>query len=400
MAKSKVDKVVARLPENGVLKVDPRNVRVHGRENTKRIKQSLEAIGAGRGILADGENIIRAGNGIYEQAKKLGFKFKIVDVDDKTILVSRRPDLKGKKAIRAAMLDNLASDSSAYDYDADILADVVNNDALLKSIAADDERLQELLGVEDETPNDDEHAAELVDKAAELQKKWRVKLGDVWECGEHRIICGDCTEADVVSKLLVDQKVNLCLSDPPYGIGNSKTAKNKYVGYDDTEENLKNLLTKFLPLAQQFADVIVLSTGIKNHRLYPKPDWVLCWFSSAGIGRGPWGFCCWQPLLVYGKDPYLKNMRGSYPDSYASNDSDKSIPHPCAKPLSVWQWFLNRCSFNEGDAIYDPFLGSGTTMIACENLNRKCRAIELNPAYVAVALQRWSDLTGLKPKRL
>jgi len=110
MAKSKVDKVVTRLPENGVLKIDPRNVRVHGRENKKRIKQSLEAIGAGRGILADGENIIRAGNGIYEQAKKLGFKFKIVDVDDKTILVSRRPDLRARPcsiispAIRAPMI--------------------------------------------------------------------------------------------------------------------------------------------------------------------------------------------------------------------------------------------------------------------------------------------------------
>lgn len=194
------------------------------------------------------------------------------------------------------------------------------------------------------------------------------------------------------------ERAHLCLTDPPYGLGDSATDKNNYCDYVDTQENLKALIEKFLPLAKSVAPIVVLSPGVKNHRLYPSPDWTLCWFSSAGVGAGPWGFCCWQPLLAYGKDPQLASGRGSHPDGLASNDYDKVEGHPCAKPMSVWCWFLKRCSTSSGDTIYEPFSGSGTTIIACEQLGRKCRAIEISPAYVAVALQRWADATGKTPK--
>lgn len=453
MAKSKVDKVVTRLPENGVLKIDPRNVRVHGRENKKRIKQSLEAIGAGRGILADGENIIRAGNGIYEQAKKLGFKFKIVDVDDKTILVSRRPDLRGKRAVRAAMLDNLASDSSAYDYDADILADVVNNDALLKSIAADDERLQELLGIEDETPNDDEHAAALVDKAAELQKKWKVKLGDLWELGEHLILCGDCTKIDDWRKLLQAakvEKVNGVFTSPPYAMQRKKqyggVATDKYVDWwYDVQANVRKHLTEDgsffvnikphcengervlyvfdLVLAMQrkwawrfvdeFSWLRPALPGVWNNRFKNGFEPVYHFSADLKIKFNPksvsiksnstfeYGEAFGQTATGSGAFKYANRHDGlAYPDNVLEiRATADNIPHSAQFPIALPEFFIK--AYSDEDGIWlDPFLGSGTTICAAHKNGRRGLGIEKLEKYVAVCLERISDLTGKKPKRL
>lgn len=451
MKKSKLDKVVARLPENGVLKIDPRNVRVHGRENKKRIKQSLEAIGAGRGILADGENIIRAGNGIYEQAKKLGFKFKIVDVDDKTILVSRRPDLKGKRAIRAAMLDNLASDSSAYDYDADILADVVNNDALLKSIADDDERLQELLGIGDETPNDDEHAAELVDKAEELQRKWNVKTGDVWQIGDHFIICGDCTKSDDWKKLLKAagvENVNGVFTSPPYAMQRKKqyggVATDKYVDWwYDVQANVRKHLTEdgsfFVNIKPHCEngervlyvfDLVLAMQRKWNWRFVDE----LCWYAEGLPGYFPnrfrnsfepiFHFCLNQKIKFDAKavghfSADIPNGSGGLDltegGNYTINTPTKSgiaqpgnvikinasatIQHAAAFPVSLPEFFIKAYS-DKGDTWLDPFLGSGTTICAAHKNGRRGLGIEKLEKYVAVCLERISDLTGKKPKRL
>lgn len=76
------------------------------------------------------------------------------------------------------------------------------------------------------------------------------------------------------------------------------------------------------------------------------------------------------------------------------------LDHPCPKPYKLWEWFMGRLSFTDFEIVYEPFSGSGTTIIACENLGRKCRAIEISPAYVAVAIQRWVDVTGKEPVML
>lgn len=122
----------------------------------------------------------------------------------------------------------------------------------------------------------------------------------------------------------------------------------------------------------------------------------MAWFVPAGTGKGPWGFCCWQPILCYGKDPKLTKGKGSHPDAIVHTESAEKLGHPCSKPIGFWEWLMNRTS-EKGETIYDPFSGSGTTIIAGENLGRRCRAIETSPAYVAVALQRWADHAGKTP---
>lgn len=133
------------VSDNGHLKLDPRNARRHSPRNKATIRKSLESVGAGRGILADADGIIRAGNGVYEQWQELGGKVKVVETDGQTLVVTKRTDLTGKAAIRAAALDNIAGDSSAYDYDAAILAEIANDDEIVRALANEDARILALL---------------------------------------------------------------------------------------------------------------------------------------------------------------------------------------------------------------------------------------------------------------
>ena len=219
------------------------------------------------------------------------------------------------------------------------------------------------------------------------------RAGDVWVMGAHRIICGDSTDAATVGRLLGDVKCDLCLTDPPYGLGDTKSTKNDYATYEDTKASLVGLVAKFLPIAQSVAPVVVLTPGNGNHRIYPPQDWTMAWFTPAGSGSGPWGFCCWQPILCYGKDPKLAGGKGRHPDAIVHTEAAEKFGHPCTKPIKFWCWLMERTS-ERGETIYEPFSGSGTTIIAGEQTGRSVYAVELNPPYVDIAVTRWQTFTG------
>jgi hypothetical protein len=217
--------------------------------------------------------------------------------------------------------------------------------------------------------------------------------GDLWLVGAHRLLCGDATSVEDVERCLDGKKANVCLTDPPYGIEDTKSVKNNYAEYVDSKENLIVLIEGFLPIARSVAKVVVLTPGISNHRLYPAPTWTMAWFTPAGTGTGPWGFCCWQPILCYGKDPKLAAGKGRHPDAVVHTESSEKVDHPCAKPIGFWKWLLERVS-QPGDIVFEPFSGSGTSIIACELSGRTCFAVELSPAYIDVAVKRWMAVTG------
>ena len=181
-----------------------------------------------------------------------------------------------------------------------------------------------------------------------------------------------------------DKYFDLCLTDPPYGVGV------EYGCFDDTKENLKSFIQIFMPEILRVSKRVLLTCGNANISLYPTPNWTLAWVCEAGSGSGPWGFSCWQPILAYGKDPYLQNGKGRMRDIFMSNEtSDKNITyHPCPKPQKLWEKILLRGSINESDKILDPFTGSGTTAIACHNLNRDFTGFELNEDYYKAATER------------
>lgn len=222
-------------------------------------------------------------------------------------------------------------------------------------------------------------------------------LGDVWLLGKHRLACGDCTDVGAIDAALQGRKADLCLTDPPYGLDSKKkSGKNSYDQYEDTLDNLKELAALWLPLARSHSVAVVFSPGVTRQWVYPEPDWVICWFYGGGQLRSSWGFNCWQPFLCYGKDPSLANGKGARPDAIDMNTPANAgdINHPCPKPVKLWSWFLDRLTFSPNAVLFEPFSGSGTTIIAAEMKGIAVAAIELSPAYVDVAVKRWQDFTG------
>jgi len=228
------------------------------------------------------------------------------------------------------------------------------------------------------------------DDVPELQEEVHSKPGEVYELGPHRLACGDCTDPAVWDAVVTDDASDVVLTDPPYGLGDTESTKNNYETYQDTAENLRDLAARWLPEARDRAPVVVFTPGNGNARTYPAPTWTMAWFTPAGVGRGPWGFCCWQPILCYGGDPSLATGNGCRPDSLVHTESAADVDHPCPKPVKLWVWMVERLTFKTNAIVVDPFGGSGTTLIACAMTGRRARLIELDPRYCDVIRRRWT----------
>ena len=200
-----------------------------------------------------------------------------------------------------------------------------------------------------------------------------------YESGGQTIYLGDCLE---VMRGLEDKSFDLVLTDPPYGVNY------EYAEYNDTSKNLKKLVDNFMPEVLRIGKRILITCGNGNQHLYPKPDWTLAWVISAGAGQNKWGFTCWQPILAYGKDPFRENLMGARPDIIQSNEISKDFGHSCTKPINLWSKLLLRGSVKETDTILDPFMGSGTTLVAAKLLGRKATGIEISERYCAIARER------------
>ncbi len=197
--------------------------------------------------------------------------------------------------------------------------------------------------------------------------------------GNATLYLGDCR--DILPTL---GKVDAVVTDPPYGVNLA------YDGYEDSPENLAELIAGWLQAARNAADRVVFTTGIKTLNLYPQPDWILCWAISAGCGMSPWGFSCWQPIMAYGRDPYLAAGLGSRPDLIFKTETSEKNGHPCPKPVGFMKALIARSSL-DGHAIADPFMGSGTTGVAAVQMGRKFIGIEREPKYFDIACKRIED---------
>ena len=188
---------------------------------------------------------------------------------------------------------------------------------------------------------------------------------------------GDCRE---VLPLL--PPVDLVLTDPPYGIGldYSETFK-------DSQDDLKELVAFFMPEVLRLGRVVSITTGNVNHYFYPQPTWTLCWFNRAGSGSGPWGFSCWQPILCYGADPYLRNGKGRRADFIEWSEKADKNGHPCPKPTEFMKRWITRVGFDAA-SVCDPFMGSGTTGVACVDMGKAFIGIERERKYFDIACRR------------
>jgi hypothetical protein len=262
----------------------------------------------------------------------------------------------------------------------------------MDDVGFDLDALEELGATVEPEGNPEADAEPQIDKAEELRAKWGVEPGQLWELGEHRLLCGDSTKKEDVERVMGGEKAGAVVTDPPYGIGidgqRESICKNPkhnrkahtFMGWD-SERPAKSLFDGIIAMAaptaifggNYFADLLPASRG-----------WIYWSKGQDGLTMSD-GELAWTNTE--------KPLRCVTVNRAALQGSQ----HPTQKPVAVIVFAINYIEPQSGP-IFEPFSGSGTTIIACEQLGRKCRAIEISPAYVAVALQRWADATGKTPR--
>jgi site-specific DNA-methyltransferase (adenine-specific) len=207
---------------------------------------------------------------------------------------------------------------------------------------------------------------------------------------------GDCRE--VLPYLTADA----CVTDPPYGI-NLVTKTSDYTGskyfdagasllastlYSDEPSQIRELIQQVMPLLLGIIDRALVFCGPRMIWAYPEPAGIGCVFIPSGAGRSAWGFQYFQPILFYGKDPYLADGKGGQPNSFRTEQPNlEHFDHPCPKPISWMNWAVNRAS-RPGETVVDPFMGSGTTLRACKDRGRNAIGIEIEERYCEIAAKR------------
>ena len=207
--------------------------------------------------------------------------------------------------------------------------------------------------------------------------------------GDAVLYCGDCREI-----LPTLGPVDAVVTDPPYGVNFAGSATRHslrsgqgYASYEDTPDNVRDVIVPVIEECIKIAKAVVVTPGIPNARSYPQPHGEgVIWYPS-GANRGPWGFVTHQPIYYYGKCPRLAHGQGSHPTGFQSTEAAEENGHPCPKPILQMTWLVNRGS-QYGDTVLDPFMGSGTTGVACARLGRKFIGIEIEEKYFSIACRR------------
>jgi site-specific DNA-methyltransferase (adenine-specific) len=204
-----------------------------------------------------------------------------------------------------------------------------------------------------------------------------------------KIFHGDCRE--ILPTL--DVKVDLVLTDPPYGVGNmvsgtmskNRLHKTKYLSFEDSPEYVRERVIPVIEGCLEDFGRMIITPGYRCMRYYPAWDGFGCFYQPAGVGMQLWGFSDAQPILYYGK-PYDigKTIKAC---SYTVCEPPSCDEHPCSKPLNVWLKIISSRS-QENNLILDPFLGSGTTCYCAKRLNRYSIGIEIEEKYCEIAAKR------------
>lgn len=369
-----------------------RNARTHSEAQVSQIAASIREFGFLSPILVAEDNTILAGHGRLSAALKLGLK-KVPCVKENHLTETQ------KRAYIIA--DNKLSLNAGWDNEllAVELSELEGADFNLDLLGFDEAELSSIFDADKDVSDDD------FDVEKELEEPCFSKTGDVWTLGKHRIICGDATKLETYKTLLENTKVNLVVTDPPYNV-NYEGAAGKIK--NDNMENDKFyqfLFNSFVNMEQAMADdasiyVFHADTEGLNFRKA---------FQDAGFYLS--GCCIWKkPSLVLGRSPYQwqhepclygwkkkgkhKWYAGRKETSvWEFEKSKKNADHPTMKPIALLAYPIKNSSMTNS-LVLDPFAGSGSTLIACEQTGRVCYAIELDEKYCDVIVKRYIEQVG------
>jgi len=380
---------------------DDKNARKHNEKNIEQVMRSLKEFGQHAPLVVQkSTNKVLVGNGRLEAMKRLGWKtadvYFVVD-DDET-------------AIRRALADNRTGELA--EWDEDILKELLGEFSPSDIVGWDDLDLEELLGknAPKEAKDDD------FDVNAALPEEPTSKRGDIFKLGNHRLMCGDSTSEADVRHLMGSDLAHFIFTDPPWNVAYGsnkhpswKTGKDRQIMNDamSTEDFRAFLMSAFSNMKK------VLCAGGMVYVVMSAQEW-----GSQMSVMDELGFH-WSSTVIWSKDTLVLSRKdyhtqyepiwygwaeGSrrYPlkdrkqsDVWQIPRPKRSEEHPTMKPVELVARAIQNSS-HRGDVVMDLFGGSGTTMIAAEQLDRECRMMELDPKYCDVIIKRWEASTGGK----
>lgn len=391
------------------------------------LESSVRDLGLGRSIVVDKNNRIIAGNKTQETAVDAGFEDAlVVETDGSQLVVVKRTDLDlhETRGRRLAYADNRSGELNLQ-WDTEVLlADLQDSELGLDKLFSRDE-IEDILRDLNRNPIEDNGGQ--MDRAQVLQEQWQVKRGDLWIIpsksghGVHRLLCGDSTiEADVL-RVMGGEKADCIVTDPPYGVSYADKNKflntisrgnhiqteieNDHLNIEDISKVWEKVFTNLYLVARdgcvlysfapQGGDQMMMMMMMQAH--FPVRHELIWLKNNHVLGRVDYAYKH-EPILYAWKNTGHK-FYGDFQTSILEFPKpQKADLHPTMKPVDLVAKLIANSSTSD-EIILDPFLGSGTTLVACEQTERQGRGIEISEKYCAVVLQRLTDL-GLEPTRL
>lgn len=373
------------------VKTHPNNVKEHPEKQIKNLMQLIKWVGFADPIVLDKQNQLKAGHGRLIAAKKLGMtQVPYVLLEG---LTKKQMDL-------FIYMDNQINESPW-------IKD--NVELILKDIPMKDLEIFELDWDGIRTPEYPEETEPI----PEPPKKPKSKPGDIYQLGNHRIMCGDCTSTEQKEKLFSGIIPNILATDPPYCSGGFQES-GKSVGSIGTTAKPVVIMGDNLSTRGYISLIKNMLLGLNINTVYIFTDWrmwtwlydavessghpvknMLVWKKNyAGMGF-PWR--TQHELILYSKLTPSKMRKGNRYGNVLEAKRTGNPNHPTEKPVELIQMLLDN---SQGNIVFDPFLGSGTTLIAAENKKKICYGMEMDPKYVDVIIKRWENHTGQKAMNL
>jgi DNA modification methylase len=362
------------------------------------VVDALQQVGAARSIVLDENNVVLAGNGVVEAAAEAGITaVRVIDANGHEIIAVRRSGLSPEQKRALAIFDNRTGELATWNFD-QLAADKEAGLSLQPFWTADEEAA--LFG--DQTViagrTDPEHVPD--------ERPTDIQPGDLFQLGSHRLLCGDATLGTDVARLLAGVVPGLMVTDPPYGVEydpawrveagvNRNRKKLGMVTHDDRADwsaawALFPGDVAYVWHAGLHASVVETSLRTTGFELRSQIVWGKERFA---LSRGDYHWQhepCWYAVRQGARSDRTDDRTLSTLWTIPARD-DAGHGHGTQKPVECMRRPMQAHSIPD---VYDPFCGSGTSLIAAEQLGRRCLAMEIEPRYVQVAIDRWEQFTG------
>ncbi len=340
-----------------------RNAKKHNKKQINNVAKSISEFGMVQPIVVDKDNNVIIGHCRLEACKKLKIK---------EVPIVKLEDLTPEEANKLRLLDNKLNES---EWDFDLLAEDI------PEINFDGYDVDwNLPEVKEET--------EIIEDEAPEDVETRCKLGDVWQLGEHRLICGDSTDVNVIDRLMDGAQADLVFTDPPYGmnaVSKSGVLSKRYKTDIMNDDDNTVAIDAFNMARGYFKDAKQVWWGANYYtECLPSSECWIVWDKNNGASDQTDCELAWT------------NMRSVVRQFTMSSEKINRV-HPTQKPCKLFAEIIHKFDKdNSVKIVVDLFGGSGSTLIACEQLNHKCYMVELDPHYCDVIIQRWENLTKRK----